>query len=107
MAGCWPTENKCHNLARWRVGLPYSAGSPTVTITNPISSTVYTNNPDPLTITATALSSTNLLRVEFYAAGDLIGSDPHDYDTPYSYDWPSPPAGVHLLKAVAIDTNNL
>ncbi|HXW04604.1 MAG TPA: Ig-like domain-containing protein [Vicinamibacterales bacterium] len=73
---------------------------PTVSISSPASGTSFTD-PSSITITAAASDSDGTVsRVAFYSGSTLIGTD----DTsPFSAVWSSPPAGDHILTAVATD----
>lgn len=71
---------------------------PTVAITSPAEETAFAavNN---ITINASATGGV-LTNVAFFVDGALIGNDPA---SPYSFVYPSAPAGIHALTAVVQD----
>jgi len=101
-------------ISRWRVGYPQPPSLPKVTIVNPATQTIVTNNSPSLTniiITATASSSyTNLNSVEFYVNGQLLdtvgdGSCSCDNVT-NTFTWSTNQNGVYIITAVAVDDDN-
>jgi hypothetical protein len=71
-----------------------------VTLTNPLPNAVFTA---PATVTLGASASDlngTVARVEFYSGGTLLATDT---TSPYSYAWPSLPAGVYTVYARAYD----
>jgi len=60
---------------------------------------------ETINISATVLASSDpIARVDFLAGGVIVGSD---VTAPYQFDWTDPGVGNHLLKAVAVDANEL
>jgi hypothetical protein len=81
-----------------------SAQPPTASITSPASGTTFTA-PASITINATASDPQNqLTKVEFYNGGTLLGTDTA---APYTFTWPSVPAGTYSLTAMAYDAAGL
>ncbi|HXW04606.1 MAG TPA: Ig-like domain-containing protein [Vicinamibacterales bacterium] len=73
---------------------------PTVSISSPASGTSF-SAPSSITIAAAASDADGTVsRVAFYSGSTLIGSDE---TSPFSAAWSSPPAGDHVLTAVATD----
>jgi regulation of enolase protein 1 (concanavalin A-like superfamily) len=73
---------------------------PTVSISAPAAGTSYTA-PASITISATAADTDgSVTRVDFYANGQLRGSDT---SSPFSFPWSSVAAGTYSLTAVATD----
>jgi hypothetical protein len=73
---------------------------PTVVITSPTNTSVF-DEPDYITITATATDPGVALRyVSFYANDDFLG---RDTNSPYSLVWSNPPGGNFVLFARAVD----
>ena len=74
--------------------------APTAWITSPTSNASYTA-PATMTISATASDSDGTVtRVDFYAGGQLLGSDT---SSPYNYTWGSVLGGTYSLTVVARD----
>jgi len=74
-----------------------------ISLTNPFPGTTY-NAPSNLVVDAVAsVTNGTIARVEFFAGAALIGTAT---SAPYSVVWNAPPAGSHLLTAVAIDNTN-
>jgi RHS repeat-associated protein len=79
---------------------------PTVSLSAPANNAVYVS-PASLTVSAAAAAGdTNvaIAQVEFFANGSSIGVKTA---SPYSIAWPSPPAAVYTLTAVATDSKGL
>ena len=73
---------------------------PSVSITSPSNGFVL-NAASPLTITATASDPDGGVgKVEFYSGSTKLGED---VDSPYQFNWPSVPAGLQTIYAVAKD----
>jgi hypothetical protein len=74
-------------------------GSPTpsVALTAPVNGDRY-DTPANVFIQAAASDDTGVSRVDFYANGQLIGSDA---TSPYEFLWTNAPSGVYQLAAVA------
>jgi hypothetical protein len=73
---------------------------PTVSITSPGSGATYTA-PASMSIAATAGDTDGTVtRVDFYAGGQLVGSDTA---SPFAAPWSSVPAGTYSLTAIATD----
>jgi hypothetical protein len=80
--------------------LPPQYQPPAVTITSPNNGTIMTPS-GTLTISAAPICSTpGTCRVDFYANGNLIGSDS---SAPYTVMWEEVPAGSYQLTAVVVD----
>jgi hypothetical protein len=81
-----------------------SATPPTVEITNPSPSDIFTT-PANISITAypTKYDGT-ISKVEFYNGDAKLGED---LSSPYSYQWNNVPAGTYVIKAKAIDNFGL
>jgi uncharacterized protein YfaS (alpha-2-macroglobulin family) len=76
---------------------------PTVSITSPANNTVFTASAS-ITIEATATDADGTIsKVEFYEGSNLLNTDT---TPPFSYTWPSVPAGTYSLTAKATDNNN-
>ena len=78
---------------------------PTANLTAPANNSIYIA-PASLTVSANANSpevNGFVQRVEFYANGNLIGTDT---TAPYSISWASPPPGVYTITAKSIDDLN-
>ncbi|WP_460537749.1 Ig-like domain-containing protein, partial [Chitinimonas naiadis] len=74
--------------------------APTVNLTAPSAGASYTA-PASITVSANAADSDgSIARVDFYAAGNLIGSDS---SAPYSISWSNVAAGSYSVTAVAVD----
>lgn len=76
---------------------------PTVTLSAPANAAVYVN-PASITVSATAASgdtNVTLTKVDFYANGNLIGTDT---TSPYSIAWASPASGSYALTAKVTDS---
>ncbi len=90
----------------WIAGAP-SAGRanvanllPSVSLTSPSNGAVFSrNNGVPLLASAND-SDGSVATVEFYDGNNQIGSSSAP---PFSFTWMNPPAGVHFLKARAVD----
>jgi hypothetical protein len=77
---------------------------PIVSITNPISGTIF-GTPANITIGVSAIDrETTVTNVEFYANTTRLGQDT---TAPYSFPWNSVPAGSYTLRAVAVDDTGL
>ena len=72
---------------------------PTVTITNPLNNSSFTAGAD-VVIQADAADDNSVARVEFYADGNLIGTD---FSAQYSATLTNVSAGSHSLSAKAFD----
>lgn len=80
-----------------------SDAPPSVSLSAPASGSVYVD-PASITVSATAASqesNVTITKVDFYANGNLIGSDT---TSPYSIAWASPAAGGYSLTAVVTDS---
>jgi hypothetical protein len=74
---------------------------PTVSLTAPVTGTVY-SEPAEIILEATAsASSGTITKVEFYNGSTLLGEDTTE---PYSYTWADVTAGSYTLKAKAYDS---
>jgi hypothetical protein len=80
---------------------PSDSTAPSVSITSPANGSLVQRN-KTLTISAAASDNVGVARVEFYAAGALLGADS---TAPYSWDWkvPAKTNVSYVLKAVAYD----
>jgi len=94
-----------NGLARWRVGYPLPPSVPSVTITNPINGSIFTNT-SAITIAAVASSYTNIEYVEFFADGHDLGGTSESSGS-YHFSWSAPTYGLHQLTAAAVDVNGL
>src|SRR5207249_6169564 len=66
--------------------------------------TFYTNIPNDILISATAISTyTNVDHVDFFADGAWVGNDNTPDTNTFYYDWSPPGPGPHVLSAVATD----
>jgi RHS repeat-associated protein len=94
-------------ISRWRVGYPQPPALPTITITNPPGTTVYSNVPSDIEFDATASSSyTNLENPYFFVDGVSLASSPNGGDS-YTADWSTPTPGLHVVTAIARDDDGL
>jgi RHS repeat-associated protein len=103
-------ETPSVNLGEWSMGRQNPSNAPSVAITSPIFQQQYsfTNYPTNIIITATATSaSSSISRVDFYADGKLLGTDTTTGTSSFSLTWSDPPAGAHILRAIATDANGL
>lgn len=76
---------------------------PTVSLTAPASGSVHTQGTS-VTLTAAATDSDgSVARVDFYADGQLVGSDT---TSPYGATWTAGVPGNHSLTAAAVDNKN-
>jgi len=77
---------------------------PTVSITAPAASTIFTI-PTSITIDATAADANGTVsKVDFYSGSTFLGTDA---TSPYSFTWNSPLAGVDTLTAKATDNEGV
>ncbi len=77
---------------------------PTVSLGAPVDGAVFAYNVTSIALTANAADSDgNVVRVDFYADGGLIGSVA---SAPYAMTWVGASVGVHTLTAVAVDDGN-
>lgn len=82
------------------VGVTLNGNSPpTVSLTSPVTGTTFTA-PATISLNATASDDGNVMQVDFYSNGALVGSDPI---SPYSFTWGNVPSGNYTLVAKAID----
>jgi hypothetical protein len=82
-------------------------GSATVSITSPGNWANF-NKPANITVTATAsLSGGSISKVDFYTNGVLLGTGALMNPNQYSITWNAPPAGKHVLTAVATDNSGV
>jgi len=83
--------------------LSLAQAAPTVSLTSPGEGWSY-NAPAnlPLRASATPDAGTTLVRVEFYANGNLVATDA---TTAYAYNWNGVAAGSYVITARAIDSN--
>lgn len=72
--------------------------APQIVITTPASNTMVRIGTN-LTIEAVVLQASNVVSVQFFEDGNLLGQD---LDSPYRIVWNSVPEGTHLLAAVAL-----
>ena len=73
---------------------------PTVSISAPTTGASYTAPANIVINVAAADSDGSIVKVDFYAGGQLLGSDA---STPFSATWSNVPAGSYSLTAVATD----
>ncbi|MDQ8179026.1 Ig-like domain-containing protein [Pelagicoccus sp. SDUM812005] len=74
--------------------------APTVELVSPVNRAIVDAGSN-VTIEANAADADGeILRVEFYANGSLLGSDE---EAPYALDWSVPEAGTHILGVRAVD----
>lgn len=74
-----------------------------VALTSPFPGTTF-NAPSSVALAATvSITGGTLSRVDFYAGASLIGSAS---TSPHQVNWMTPPEGVHVLTAVAVDSAN-
>ncbi len=77
---------------------------PTVSLGAPVNGAVFAYNVSSIALVANAADSDgNVVRVDFYADGGLIGSAA---TAPYGMTWVGPPVGAHTVTAVAVDNGN-
>lgn len=83
-------------------GFTLAHAAPAVSLTSPGEGWVY-NAPAnlPLRATATPDPDTTIVRVEFYANGNLVATDA---TTAYAYNWNGVAAGTYVITAKAIDS---
>ncbi len=75
--------------------------APVVSITSPVTNTVYNTIPASITINATASEvGGSISKVEFYNGATLLNSD---NTSPYSYTWTGVAAGTYSITAKAYD----
>ncbi|MDB5257518.1 MAG: large protein [Chitinophagaceae bacterium] len=75
--------------------------APVVSITSPVTNTVYNTIPASITINATASETGgSISKVEFYNGATLLNSD---NVSPYSYTWTGVAAGTYSITAKAYD----
>ena len=74
--------------------------APTVSISAPTTGASYTAPANIVINVAAADSDGSIVKVDFYAGGQLLGSDA---STPFSATWSNVPAGSYSLTAVATD----
>jgi len=75
--------------------------APVVSITSPVTNTVYNTIPASITINATASETGgSISKVEFYNGATLLNSD---NTSPYSYTWTGVTAGTYSITAKAYD----
>ena len=75
---------------------------PTVTLTSPLSGSVF-GAPATIAFSATAADAENrLARVDFYNGTTLLNADS---SAPYAFTWSNVTAGAYQLKAVAVDAD--
>ena len=77
---------------------------PTVSLSAPANGAVFAYSVSSISLAANAADTDgNVVRVDFYADGGLIGSDA---TAPYAMTWVGPPVGAHSLTAVAVDNGS-
>ncbi len=86
-------------LAEW-IGSLQPNAPPVVTLHSPANNSTYLTA-DPILLSATAADSDGILKVEFYAGEFKIGEDA---TAPYQAQWIGAGAGIHQVRAVAVDT---
>lgn len=80
------------------------SGAPTVNITYPANDQFF-SAPEPIVITATATDNNGTIsHVDFFVDDNFIGSD---NTFPYTKNWTIPDNGSYVIKATAVDNDNL
>ena len=100
----WPPP--LNTLARWHVG-PSATDAPLVVIQYPTNYSVFTNIPLSLSVTALTASASDVAKVQFYDNGSIFATDTTTPTNTHLGQWDTSELGLHLLKAVAVDTNGL
>jgi hypothetical protein len=73
---------------------------PLVSLTNPVANATFLA-PSTIALRASASDTDGVVaKVEFFVDGMKLGED---LDSPYGFDWNTPPLGPHTLRAVATD----
>ena len=74
--------------------------APSVTLDNPLTGSNFAVNSDILLEASASDSDGNIVVVDFYRDGQLIGSDS---EAPYEYNWQGATAGSYVWTAIALD----
>ncbi|HXG47621.1 MAG TPA: Ig-like domain-containing protein [Methylomirabilota bacterium] len=86
-----------------QLALTAALPEPKVKITSPANGEVFVGGPIEIAATASDADG-RVTNVQFYAGTTLLGNDTN---SPYAFSWVSPPAGTHILTAVARDNSGL
>jgi hypothetical protein len=87
----------------WVTGYPFEV-SPTVTLTNPLTGTIFTAPTNLLLEVAAVDPDGTVTNVSYFAGANLIG---RATNAPLAFTWTNPPVGLHTLTAIATDNSGL